>query len=528
MQPKRIPPEVLAEIFLECLDTERWEDRDAKMPSGPGDAPHLLTQICRHWRAVAMSTPRLWSTLFFPDIPETRERCDALFARVPVWLSLSKCLPLSFVLRIENDAPVELPQYVALLQKEIHRWRAARFETSANQVHWFPAFAPHSMPLLEEFAYDGWSDTSIATIPTLMTSLASAPRLRDVDLAQNQIYNWALPWANLTTLHLIYETVELPTAMIGRLCESLGACARLDSLHVGFSNRTVGPVLPSTSRIVIPVLTELSITCSHIKGIVSVMHTLVAPRLQDLHIDRTDFEFDYPPAVIGASIRTFVARSKGAPIRMLGLEDVHLDPDELVALLALLPSLEYLSFQGGMIDSRVLDALTLKFDAEGQLVFGPNPRLRHVSFLPPQQTFGLMGTYRSTKAVLPLSMHANSPFPAQGSNTPDLITFARQLQPPREALPPSRERLTRWLRTVGSSAFCGSLAGMIRSRWAVPPNSDVPRAGLELVQFDLHILQKIMPARYADVMECWREGMNLNIWCSKDRMEFWRSATWDP
>ena len=43
MQPKRIPPEVLAEIFLECLDTERWEDRDAKMPSGPGDAPHLLT-----------------------------------------------------------------------------------------------------------------------------------------------------------------------------------------------------------------------------------------------------------------------------------------------------------------------------------------------------------------------------------------------------------------------------------------------------------------------------------------------------
>ena len=183
---------------------------------------------------------------------------------------------------------------------------------------------------------------------------------------------------------------------------------------------------------------------------------------------------------------------------------------------------------GMAAEARCAPAPVHALDAEGQLVFGPNPRLRHVSFLPPQQTFGLMGTYRSTKAVLPLSMHANSPFPAQGSNTPDLITFVRQLQPPREALPPSRERLTRWLRTVGSSAFCGSLAGMIRSRWAVPPNSDVPRAGLELVQFDLHILQKIMPARYADVMECWREGMNLNIWCSKDRMEFWRSATWDP
>ncbi|KAE9397259.1 hypothetical protein BT96DRAFT_823573, partial [Gymnopus androsaceus JB14] len=55
---RQIPPETLAEIFVECLPTA---------PSYPvrslAEAPLILTIICRDWRRVALTTPRLWASL---------------------------------------------------------------------------------------------------------------------------------------------------------------------------------------------------------------------------------------------------------------------------------------------------------------------------------------------------------------------------------------------------------------------------------------------------------------------------------
>ncbi|KAF9073402.1 hypothetical protein BDP27DRAFT_1191819, partial [Rhodocollybia butyracea] len=60
MSPIRpFPTETLAEIFMHCLplDTHPFAVRDL------GQAPLLLTVICRHWRRIATDTPRLWSSL---------------------------------------------------------------------------------------------------------------------------------------------------------------------------------------------------------------------------------------------------------------------------------------------------------------------------------------------------------------------------------------------------------------------------------------------------------------------------------
>ncbi|KAJ6580700.1 hypothetical protein B0H19DRAFT_483800, partial [Mycena capillaripes] len=62
-----MPPEVLGEIFSwtlpsvdECLEREQFPMTDS---------PWLLTHIDRCWRAVAVSTPSLWSlvALSYPD-----------------------------------------------------------------------------------------------------------------------------------------------------------------------------------------------------------------------------------------------------------------------------------------------------------------------------------------------------------------------------------------------------------------------------------------------------------------------------
>ena len=57
---RTLPTELLAEIFTLCL-SENWHDRRFDVRQ----APLLLSNICKRWREIALSTPFLWSTLIF-------------------------------------------------------------------------------------------------------------------------------------------------------------------------------------------------------------------------------------------------------------------------------------------------------------------------------------------------------------------------------------------------------------------------------------------------------------------------------
>ncbi|KAJ3757000.1 hypothetical protein EV360DRAFT_84431 [Lentinula raphanica] len=54
---RRVPEDVLAEIFVHCLPTDRHAIRSLQ------ESPLLLTIICRDWRRIAFNSPRLWSSL---------------------------------------------------------------------------------------------------------------------------------------------------------------------------------------------------------------------------------------------------------------------------------------------------------------------------------------------------------------------------------------------------------------------------------------------------------------------------------
>lgn len=62
---RRMPPEILAEIFAWTLPTAA----EALSPSSfemKRRSPWVLTHVCSHWRDVAISTPLLWSLLAMP------------------------------------------------------------------------------------------------------------------------------------------------------------------------------------------------------------------------------------------------------------------------------------------------------------------------------------------------------------------------------------------------------------------------------------------------------------------------------
>ncbi|KAJ7154235.1 hypothetical protein C8R46DRAFT_447403 [Mycena filopes] len=83
-----LPPEILAEIFLQCLPKWSW-------------APRTLSCVCRQFRDVALSTPRLWTSMCVDLEDEDEEGAYVDFCRT--WLSRTGSLPISLDLVDDMD-----------------------------------------------------------------------------------------------------------------------------------------------------------------------------------------------------------------------------------------------------------------------------------------------------------------------------------------------------------------------------------------------------------------------------------------
>ncbi|KAF5354557.1 hypothetical protein D9758_011176 [Tetrapyrgos nigripes] len=111
-QDRKLPPEIWQEIFLLCTGhseqafNDAMFDHTAEEPldvstiitSNPADAlkdtPWAVSQVCGHWRAVACSTPHLWTWVHVdlqrPRLHLHRKRID--FIR-QVWSTEAANLP---------------------------------------------------------------------------------------------------------------------------------------------------------------------------------------------------------------------------------------------------------------------------------------------------------------------------------------------------------------------------------------------------------------------------------------------------
>ncbi|THU90869.1 hypothetical protein K435DRAFT_675166, partial [Dendrothele bispora CBS 962.96] len=92
---RRIPPEIIAELFTYCLPSAHPPTRDLS------EAPLLLTLVCKQWREIAFRTPYLWSSLHI-YIPSTRvsdkEFMDRRKNGIKQWLERSGNSPISLSL----------------------------------------------------------------------------------------------------------------------------------------------------------------------------------------------------------------------------------------------------------------------------------------------------------------------------------------------------------------------------------------------------------------------------------------------
>lgn len=101
---KRLPPELLSEIFEQCLDLGNSRVLFS-VTARTKMAPLLLGRVCRSWRAIAHATPRLWRDIFV-NICDGRYsdklRKDALPV-LQTWLARSGSLPLNLVVLCKTE-----------------------------------------------------------------------------------------------------------------------------------------------------------------------------------------------------------------------------------------------------------------------------------------------------------------------------------------------------------------------------------------------------------------------------------------
>ncbi|KAJ7741322.1 hypothetical protein B0H16DRAFT_1890506 [Mycena metata] len=97
---RRLPLDIVQEIFLACIPTHRNCVMSAL------EAPVLLGRICSSWRAISLSIPRLWSRLhiiepqrsYGADLALSDIKAAQRFAVTKMWLGRSGNCPLSISL----------------------------------------------------------------------------------------------------------------------------------------------------------------------------------------------------------------------------------------------------------------------------------------------------------------------------------------------------------------------------------------------------------------------------------------------
>ncbi|KAJ7154050.1 hypothetical protein C8R46DRAFT_1356823 [Mycena filopes] len=159
-----LPTELVCEIFKNCLPTYPL----APPLVGP-TSPTLLTQICRHWREIALAMPILWCAFRLDDTFDP----EAQFQTVKVWLDRSGRRPLSIqmdVLEWMPDAEFELVPF----EGSMPHLRHLELQVPPGGVPESPvAFQPRQVPSLRTLTLWDW---------TYPTDVLSWSQLRSLSL----------------------------------------------------------------------------------------------------------------------------------------------------------------------------------------------------------------------------------------------------------------------------------------------------------------------------------------------------------
>ncbi|KAJ7463667.1 hypothetical protein FB451DRAFT_1493179 [Mycena latifolia] len=332
---RRMPPELLAEIFAFAVLSD---------PGGTHAAPRMkwdLGQVCRRWRAVCVSLPRLWTDIDIHFCAEHGSAATYPASVLQLQLERSAWLPLRVTFDCDTSGRVKVPhlehqvRLLRLLVEHCARWATLKIR-GCDSLLIELAHVQRRIPILEELdinplgacpAFHGISDDVFGVAPSLHAAFVNHnPRLGSA------VCDIALDPARLQT-YAGWNTWTGHAAVLRRSAASLVECC-LDTPDV-----TPCPEipLPALRRLCVrravclqfisaPALEELFLT-----GSMSARRPLLAetPALETLHLARAD-----------AELNCVVARLRDSPHFMPRLRALAFEAGPEFAAAAFLDMLE--------------------------------------------------------------------------------------------------------------------------------------------------------------------------------------------
>ncbi|KAJ7646292.1 hypothetical protein DFH06DRAFT_576886 [Mycena polygramma] len=222
---------ITSRIFVACLPDS------GRVQYGRDVAPLLLSQICRQWREIAISSPELWASvdLYFPS--EKRVEDNGPLPLLNVCFSRAKRRLLPVTIRTNyNDIPRLLLSLLSSVAARLHT-----VELSLSQKDFqYLARDNIEFPNLKRLALVAYKDRTAPDYDPL-SIFGNAPSLADLNV-QSQPRDAILDtYPLLTSIELGYVHVHAVLAMLHRYPRLLHFTAQIK--HDGSAHRGDQPLL---------------------------------------------------------------------------------------------------------------------------------------------------------------------------------------------------------------------------------------------------------------------------------------------
>lgn len=331
---RRLPVEILGEIFIQ------WQGM-------VGGKAIVSTQICRHWRAVAIATSKLWTSIKVPLLLEHTETDVEMTRR---WLARSDGQPLAIELgrtHPDKDEDEDHPVF-GLITTQAHRWKSLLVYASSPMLS-FLQNIPEHLPLLHTLDIRDPFVSETPPLPESLTNFHRASSLRMLSLGKH--IPSVIPkfcWAQLTECVLR----EGGGYAVDECYDVLNQSPNLTSFSVYIRSSSLA-LRPQ------PTMRHAKLQCLTVEAygedMASFLNLLVLPALRDINVDETA-TLEFPMG----SLISLITRSSCSLTRLTVGSSIT-SRGELVQLLTLSPMLSELTLERRSargVDSELLALLT--------------------------------------------------------------------------------------------------------------------------------------------------------------------------
>ncbi|KAK7014313.1 hypothetical protein R3P38DRAFT_1449284 [Favolaschia claudopus] len=330
---RRVPADVLLEIFSWItLETfARMVLTESKVPT----APWRLTHVCRAWRAVALSYPKLWARVCIDgsiiDWSESDPKAPAISMLYPrealkTQLQLSSTASLDVELHMLEQSE-EMRLLLEPLIQQSSRWARLILTSDAWSTLEYLKEIETKLPRLNYLVIDTGYDLLIPSWPTELRQLFFfAGHLRTAKLTNFALTSpsppLSLPWHQLTKLRICSPLISLLNIL--STAHHLVDCTLEVDDSEGNQTWATPPfvvTLPTVQRL------TMGPSCSD-----DCSSWLVLPQLRFLALEGTPVEH----------ARTLITQSQ-CRLETLELRHIEIKSDVLLAILQVVPSITNLA-----------------------------------------------------------------------------------------------------------------------------------------------------------------------------------------